>query len=71
MVCGPFNEKKLKDSLMEIRQMTMQDPTVFYPRLIKILAECGVALVALPYLKNSGINGAVKWLNNDKVFYCL
>ena len=67
MVCGPFNEKKLKNSLMEIRQMTMQDPTVFYPRLIKMLSECGVALVALPYLKNSGINGAVKWLNNDKV----
>ena len=67
MICGPFDEKKLKNSLIEIRQMTVQEPTVFYPRLEKILAECGVALVALPYLKNSGINGAVKWLNNDKV----
>ena len=67
MICEPFDEKKLKNSLMEIRQMTMQDFTVFYPQLKKMLAECGVALVALPYLRNSGINGAVKWLNNDKV----
>lgn len=67
MVCEPFDEKKLKHFLMEIRQMTMQDPKVFYPRLKKMLAECGVALVALPYLRNSGVNGAVKWLNNDKV----
>ncbi|MGL5206597.1 MAG: HigA family addiction module antitoxin [Acidaminococcaceae bacterium] len=67
MICDPFDGKKLKEALMEIRQITMQDPTVFYPRLKKMLAECGVALVALPYLRNSGINGAVKWLKNDKV----
>lgn len=67
MVCEPFDGKKLKDVLMEIRQMTLQEPAIFYSRLQTVLAECGVALVALPYLKNSGINGAVKWLNNDKV----
>ena len=67
VICEPFDGKKLKEALMEIRQMTVQEPTVFYPRLEKILSECGVALVALPYLRNSGVNGAVKWLNNDKV----
>ena len=32
-----------------------------------IFSECGVAFVLLPHLKNSGINGAVKWLSNDRV----
>lgn len=33
----------------------------------EIFSECGVAFVLLPNLKNSGINGAVKWVNSDRV----
>ena len=46
--------------------MTTQDPALFTTRLQEILSECGVALVILPHLKNARINGAVKWLSNDK-----
>lgn len=65
--CDSFNKQKLIGFLSEIREMTIQSADVFYPRLKQIFFECGVAFVALPYLKNSGINGAVKWIKPDKV----
>lgn len=47
--------------------MTVQSPEVFLPRMKDIFAECGVAFVLLPSLKNSGVNGAVKWINDERV----
>ena len=62
-----FDANKLNDALPEIRRMTLQSPDVFLPRLRQIFSECGVAFVLLPYLKNSGINGAVKWISQEQV----
>lgn len=66
-----FNAKKLQSYIPEIRKMTLQTPQVFLPRLNEIFSECGVTFVLLPYLKNSGVNGAVKWINKDKVILAL
>lgn len=63
----PYNAEKLKEYLPELRSMTVQTPDVFLPRMREIFAECGVAFVLLPHLKNSGVNGAVKWVNEDRV----
>lgn len=60
----PFDEKKLKFYLPEIRSMTLQLPEVFLPRLAEIFTECGVAFVLLPALKNCGVNGVVRWFDN-------
>ena len=64
---APYNEALLKSYLPELRSMTVQNPEVFLPRMKKIFAECGVAFVLLPHLKNSGVNGAVKWINDERV----
>lgn len=66
-----FDANKLRRFLPEIRNMTQQEPEVFLPRLRKIFAECGVAFVLLPHLKNSGINGAVKWSDANHVMLAL
>lgn len=66
-----FNADKLKESLPKIRSMTIQRAEVFLPRLKEIFAECGVAFVLLPHLKNSGINGAVKWFSPNKVMLAI
>lgn len=50
-----------------LRSMTIEETEKFLPKIKEILAECGVAFVLLPHLKNSGINGAVKWINEDRV----
>lgn len=63
----PYHEKKLKSYLPEIRKMTLQNPSEFLPRLSQLLSECGVAFVRIPSLKNSGVYGATKWVNKEKV----
>lgn len=63
----PYDGEKLKAYLPELRSMTVQSPDVFVPRMREIFAECGVAFVLLPNLKNSGVNGAVKWINDERV----
>lgn len=65
--CDSFDEHKLKMFIPEIRAMTLQNPNLFYPRLMEIFSSCGVCFVLLPQLKNCGINGAVKWINKQKV----
>ena len=47
--------------------MTLQSPSEFLPKLSQVLSECGVAFVLIPSLKNSGVYGATKWINKDKV----
>lgn len=63
----PFDAKKLQSFLTEIRSMTIKEPFEFVPRMKQIFAESGVAFVLLPHLKNSGVNGAVKWISRDRV----
>ena len=63
----PYNAERLKNYLTELRSMTVQKPDEFLPRMRDIFAECGVAFVLLPHLKNSGVNGAVKWINSERV----
>ena len=62
-----FDADKLRTALPELRGMTVKKPEDFLPRMREIFSECGVAFVLLPNLKNSGINGAVKWVNSDRV----
>lgn len=66
-----FNENKILKKIEEFRKMTLENPNVFYPKLKRVLSECGVALVILPALKNSNIGGAIKWIDKDKVMMAL
>lgn len=68
---NPFNENKLLTSIDEFKKMTLEKVEDVYPKLKKRLNECGVALVILPSLKNSNINGVVKWLDSEMVMMAL
>ena len=61
----------LEANLPEIREMTLKTRTDFLPVIRRIFKESGVSFVLLPYLKNSCINGAVKWLNSEHVLLAL
>lgn len=54
----PINIEKLVDYLPAIRRMTTQDPSVFCPKLVEGLKECGIALVFLPHIGGSFLHGA-------------
>ena len=63
---APINIKGLIDIIPEIRKMTVQEPQEFCPKLKDILAECGIALVFLPHLKGSFLQGA-SFMDGNKI----
>ena len=69
--CTPFDKAKLTGSIEKLCRLSCEPLNTAFPQIKKILNDCGIALVALPYLKNSGLSGAVKWLNKDKVMLLL
>ncbi len=62
----PFNERRLKDLLPELRSLTRAKPEIFERRLRTELAACGVALVILPHLPRTHAHGATRWVNPEK-----
>lgn len=57
-----FDEKKLRQSISVIRDMTINISDDYDILLKNILSTCGVNLVIMPYLKRSRINGFVRWM---------
>lgn len=55
---APINTGLLEEKLPAIRAMTTRNPKEFCPELADALAECGVAIVFLPHLPNTGVQGA-------------
>lgn len=62
-----FNKQKLLNSIPELRCLTKEKISIFYPRLKEIFEQSGVCFVLLPYLPNSNIYGVTKWLSFDNV----
>lgn len=59
--------KELKKHLSQIRAMTSKDPQIFCDELQTLFAECGIALIFLPHISGSFLNGATFYDNNKIV----
>ncbi len=66
MTLGPLNLQRLREKLADIRAMTRLLPNVFLENLKQLLADCGVALVLLPHLPKTYVNGATFWTASGK-----
>ncbi len=64
---GKFNKRKLKSLIPIFRELTLKEPAHFYPEMKNLCAECGVALVLVPYLSKTYICGATIWRNNKAI----
>lgn len=62
----PIDLKSLVVALPQIRTMTVMDPEEFCPKLISLLAACGIALVFLPHIGGSFLHGAT-FYDGDKI----
>ena len=65
--CSQIDKKKFKNSLDEIRKLTVEEPKVFIPKLKSICAAAGVAIVFIPALPRLGIYGATRQLNDKYI----
>jgi HTH-type transcriptional regulator/antitoxin HigA len=55
---APININRLNSIIPEIRKMTVLSLDEFCPQLKNYLADCGIALVFIPHLKGSFLQGA-------------
>lgn len=64
---APIDLNELTKQLPAIRMMTMKDPSIFCPELLKLLSNCGIALVFLPHIGGSFLHGATFYDKNKIV----
>jgi HTH-type transcriptional regulator/antitoxin HigA len=64
--CAPYEQSLFIQALTEIRQLTVLEPEGFYPRMVKLCGDSGVALVMVEELRGTHIHGAARWLNPHK-----
>lgn len=64
---GDFDHDGLKAILPAIRGFTSEPPDVFDPKLKRMLARLGIALVYVPHLKKTGAHGATRWIGRKAV----
>jgi HTH-type transcriptional regulator/antitoxin HigA len=62
----PFDLREFNRITNEVLHISYKEEVIPEQRLRKLLAECGIAFVMLPYLKHSEILGAVKWIGKNK-----
>lgn len=55
---APINLAHLQELVPEFRRMTLQTQEAFYPVLVRDLSDCGIALVLLPHMEGSFLQGA-------------
>ena len=63
---APINMKGLISAMPALRKMTVLKPKEFCPQIKKCLADCGIALVFLPHLKGSFLQGA-SFMDGNKI----
>jgi len=67
----PYNKEKMGKALDEIRGLSCEDPEVFEPRMVNLMASAGVALIFVGELPGTHLSGATKWLSSEKAMLAL
>jgi HTH-type transcriptional regulator/antitoxin HigA len=62
----PFDKRKLRGALGDIRALSTKGPDEFMPKLERLLSQCGVVLVLLPHFPKTYAHGATFWIRPDK-----
>lgn len=64
--CAPFNEKRLRAALTELRALTCEPPEAFGPKLQAICAARGIAVVFVAEIPGARASGVTRWLTPQK-----
>jgi len=64
--CAIYDAEKFKETLLQIRALTVELPEIFQKEILRLCAESGVAVVFIPQLPKTRTGGATRWLNPNK-----
>lgn len=62
----PFDARRFREALVEIRALTAKEPNIALKELKQICARAGVAVVFLPDIGKTRASGAARWLTSTK-----
>jgi addiction module HigA family antidote len=62
----PYNESLFKETLKDIRHLSLESPSVFEPKIRNLCSEAGVAFVMVPQYQKCRTSGLARWLRPDK-----
>ncbi len=62
----PYDERKFLDAVSEIRGMTREQPRIFQPRMKRLCAEAGVAVLFLKPLGQTRLFGSAWWIDGNQ-----
>ncbi len=60
-----FDKESIKQSLQNLRDLTVEPVEVFREKMVKICSESGIIVTFVPYFKNTYVNGATRWINSN------
>ncbi|GAA1702640.1 ImmA/IrrE family metallo-endopeptidase [Microcella alkalica] len=63
---APFDKARLRAAIPELRELTVLAPVEFWPRVVEICANAGVAVVLVPEVTGARAHGATRWLSPTK-----
>jgi len=64
--CRPYSTDAFRQTLQDIRHLTLEPADVFQPKLVGLCAMAGVAVVFVPQLHEARVSGATRWLHPQK-----
>lgn len=62
-----FNKDLLQNKVKILRTLTVKRPSEYGPQIRQHLAECGIAVVYIPSLSRTYVNGFTRWLSSSRV----
>jgi len=64
--CQLYDASRFRQALQKIRILTPMDPAISYPRIVRLCADAGVAVVVVKEVKGCRATGAARWLTPTK-----
>lgn len=61
-----YDKQRFEKNLKIIRDLTIEKPEVFQPRMRELLREAGVAFVLVPAIPRAHVSGVARWLSPTK-----
>lgn len=66
-----FDRRGFERAVRQARELTLDDPRLFFPRLCELCSKSGVAFVLVPAIPGCGAYGATRWLSKGKAIIAL
>lgn len=66
-----YKKIKVEQIIPNLRMLTKLPLKASIPKLSKLCASVGISLVIIPHISKTYINGATKWLSNDKAMIAI